>query len=359
VDRTGQQVRLSYDRLNRVTGMAYADGNAETRDYDAVGRLVRITDAAGTVAFEYDEMDRLAKEITEHAGQINSVEYRYDALDRLVERTVNGADPTSYGYDLASRVLFIGFRGTTVGYEWDEASRLTAKTLPNGTRQEYGYDDADRLLEIRFVRSDGGLIDSIAYQYDANGRRIAKTTGLPSNNETLITGTYDQANRMTSVTFAGIPPGTGETCTLGYDANGNLTAKVCPGGATIYSWDAQDRLVAIAGPDLAASFRYDVLGRRIERTVNGVTTGYLYDGVQAIAEFGAEEAGLLTGLAIDEALGRFAGSGELTMLTDALGSVVAEARADESVATRYGYSPYGETVGVGEGCNPSSAHLSH
>jgi RHS repeat-associated protein len=328
VDRKGQPVSLTYDRLNRVIRIDYADGNVETRAYDIVGRLLRVADAAGAIAFEYDD------------------------LDRLVERTVNGADPTAYSYDLASRVRTIAFRGATVSYEWDEASRLQVKTLPNGTRQEYAYDAADRLLEIRFVRSDGSLIDGIAYQYDANGRRIGKTTDLPSNNETPITGAYDPANRMTRVTFTA----TGETCTLDYDANGNLTSKVCPAGATAYTWDGRDRLIAIDGPGVAAAFRYDALGRRIERTVNGVTTGYLYDGVQAIAEFGAEEAGLLTGLAIDEALGRFAASGDRTLLTDALGSVVAETRADESVATRYGYSPYGETVRSGEGSENSTQY---
>lgn len=344
LDRKGQQVRLSYDRLDRVTRIDYADGSAETRDYDAVSRLVKVTDPAGTIAFEYDELDRVVKETTEYSGRINSVEYRYDALDRLVERTVNGTDPTTYTYDLASRPLTIDFRDTTVTYEWDEASRLTAKTLPNGTRQEYGYDDADHLLEIRFVRPDTSLIDRITYQYDANGRRIAKTTGLPSNNETPITGTYDQANRMTSVTFTG----TGETCVLDYDANGNLTTKTCPTGTTVYTWDTQDRLITMTGPELTAGFAYDALGRRIERVVNGVTTGYLYDGVQAIAEFGDEDAALMSGFAIDEALGRFAASGDLTLLTDALGSVVAEAGEDGVVATRYGYSPYGETTSSGQ-----------
>ncbi len=350
LDRKGQQVRLNYDRLDRVTRIDYADGSAETREYDAVSRLVKVTDPAGTIAFDYDELDRVVKETTEYGARINSVEYRYDALDRVLERTVNGLDPTTYTYDLASRPLTIAFRGTTVTYEWDEAGRLTTKTLPNGTRQEYGYDDADHLLEIRFVKSDGSLIDRIVYQYDANGRRIAKTTGLPSNDETPITGTYDQANRMTSVTFTS----TGETCALGYDANGNLTTKTCPGGTTTYTWDPQDRLIAIDGPDLTARFAYDALGRRIERVVNGVTTGYLYDGVQAIAEFGDEDAALLTGFAIDEALGRFAASGDLTLLTDALGSVVAEAGEDGGVTTKYGYSPYGETAWSGDSSQNST-----
>ena len=266
--------------------------------------------------------------------RVNTIDYEYDALDRRIKRTVNGIDPTTYAYDLASRLTTIVYRGRTVSYEWDKASRLTAKVLPNGIRQEYAYDKASRLVEIRFRKSDGTLIDSIAYAYDPNGRRVARTMNLPTNVETPMQGTYDEANRMTSITF----PATGQTCALAYDANGNLASKACPGGTTTYTWDARDRLVAIAGPGLTASFKYDALGRRVQRVVNGLSTGYLYDGVQALAEFGANEAALLTGLAIDEAIGRFAASGDRTMLTDALGSVVAETRADQSIATAYGLS---------------------
>jgi len=72
---------------------------------------------------------------------------------------------------------------------------------------------------------------------------------------------------------------------------------------------------------------YDALGRRTTRTVNGTTTTYVYDGAQAIAEIkGGINATLLTGLVIDEVIGRYSGSGNRTMLTDALGSVIAEAR---------------------------------
>jgi YD repeat-containing protein len=292
------------------------------------------------------------RETTDVDGLVNTVEYEYDALDRRIRRTVNGIDPTTYTYDLASRLTTIGYRGKTVGYEWDAASRLTAKVLPNGIRQEYAYDKASRLVEIRFRKSDGTLIDSIAYAYDPNGRRVARTMNLPTNVETPMQGTYDEANRMTSITF----PATGQTCTLAYDANGNLASKACPGGTTTYTWDARDRLIAIAGPGLTASFRYDALGRRVQRVVNGLSTGYLYDGVQALAEFGANEAALLTGLAIDEAIGRFAASGDRTLLTDALGSVVAETRADQSIATAYGYSPYGETVRSGEDSGNSTQY---
>lgn len=351
-DRRAQRVSLEYDRQNRVTSISYAAGGSEQRDYDAAGRLVRIRDQAGTIAFDYDDVDRVKRETTDVDGLVNTIDYEYDALDRRIKRTVNGIDPTTYAYDLASRLTTIGYRGKVVSYEWDKASRLTAKVLPNGIRQEYAYDKASRLVEIRFRKSDGTLIDSIAYAYDPNGRRVARTMNLPTNVETPMQGTYDEANRMTSITF----PVTGQTCTLAYDANGNLASKACPSGTTTYTWDARDRLTAIAGPGVTASFRYDALGRRVQRVVNGLSTGYLYDGVQAVAEFGANEATLLTGLAIDEAIGRFAASGERTLLTDALGSVVAETRADQSIGTVYAYSPYGETVRSGEDSGNSTQY---
>lgn len=180
-DRKGQRVSLEYDRQNRVTSITYAGGGTESRDYDAAGRIVRIRDSVGTIAFDYDELDRVVRETTDVDGLVNTVEYQYDALDRRVMRTVNGIDPTTYTYDLASRLTTIGYRGKTVGYEWDAASRLTAKVLPNGIRQEYAYDKASRLVEIRFRKSDGTLIDSIAYAYDPNGRRVARTMNLPTH----------------------------------------------------------------------------------------------------------------------------------------------------------------------------------
>jgi YD repeat-containing protein len=236
-DRKGQRVSLEYDRQNRVTSITYAGGGTESRDYDAAGRLVRIRDSVGTIAFDYDELDRVVRETTDVDGLVNTIEYRVRR-----PRPANPADGERHRPDdlhVRPRLAPDDDRLSRQdgGYEWDAASRLTAKVLPNGIRQEYAYDKASRLVEIRFRKSDGTLIDSIAYAYDPNGRRVARTMNLPTNVETPMQGTYDEANRMTSVTF----PATGQTCTLAYDANGNLASKACPGGTTTYTWDARDR----------------------------------------------------------------------------------------------------------------------
>ncbi|HUW29646.1 MAG TPA: RHS repeat-associated core domain-containing protein [Sulfuriferula sp.] len=89
----------------------------------------------------------------------------------------------------------------------------------------------------------------------------------------------------------------------------------------------------------------DALGRRIEKTVNGQTVQYLYDGDQAIAELQGSAIGAtyLTGLQIDEVLARYGASGDRTMIADALGSVLAQTDGAGAVQTQYSYSPYGET----------------
>ena len=184
-------------------------------------------------------------------------------------------------------------------------------------------------------------IDRIDYAYDPAGQRILKDheQGL-ANQETPLVATYDDANRM--VTFNGHA--------LTYDANGNLTRRDTAEGPVTYTWNARDELVAIAGPHGTASFAYDHLGRRIEKTVNGVTTGYLYHGAQAIAELNGTSiaAAYHVGLAIDEVVARYTDEGERSLLSDALGSVVALADETGMVSTRYGYSPYGETAEAGE-----------
>jgi RHS repeat-associated protein len=346
-DRKGQVITYAYDARDRITQITRPDG-AETRRYDAVGRLIQLEDGNSRIEYAYDLVDRLVRETQTHGGVSTVVEYAYDALDRRVRRTVNGGDTTEYGYDLADRLTEIRYRNQITRYTWDDASRLTSKTLPNGIQVAYAYDDADRLTQIAYRTTDGGLIEQIDYTYDAAGQRIGRTAlNRLDHPETAFAAVYDTANRMTQVTLLPNKPNA-KTYSLSYDDNGNLAGKQNTNDAadlTTYTWDARDRLIGIEASGISASFAYDALGRRIARTVNGQTTTYVYDGAQAIAETtNGIERDLLTGLAIDEMIARYSDQGERTYLTDALGSVIALAREDEGVVNTYAYSPYGESA---------------
>ena len=373
-DRRGQVTDIVYDNANRPTRITYHDGTAQERTYDAAGRLTEIREPDNSQQLEYDNLNRVIRVVTQTLAGFTSIAYEYDALDRRTKRSVSYPggvlEDTTYAYDKASRLTTItqsGVNGTlTTTYAWDAASRLTQKTLPNGIQQVHAYDDANRLLSITYQRPDASLIEAVTYAYDANGQRIARGSGTGSLRDTTFTAAFDEANRMSAIT---LNPATGsqKTYTLTYDDHGNLIGKqnaADANEAATYQWDARNRLVSItttdAGGSSLATFKYDALGRRIERVINqGANTQrtqYVYDGIQAIGELsdGRLAATILTGLNIDEVIARTVnvsgGQNPIatkSYLTDALGSVLAMTRQDQSPEMFYAYSPYGETQPLG------------
>lgn len=348
-DRKGQMSTLVYDAGGRVTQISLPGGVTNYFTYDAVGRLIALEEKGGAspsrFEYVYDNRDLLTQETIHQQEGSHVITYQYDALGRRIARKLDNLDTTTYTYDKASRVTSIKFNNEApVGYEWDAASRLTAKTLSNRVRLEYQYDAASRLLGITYRKPDATVINSIAYSYDAKGQRTSKTTTLPSRDETPFSATYDAADRMLTFTLTS----SGETFNLAYDDNGNLISKTSQttGQAATYTWNTRNWLTAITGPGLTASFAYDALGRRIEKTVNGQTVGFLYDGNQVIAELAGNTVNvkLLSGIAVDEMLARYSAAGARHYLTDALGSVVAMLKDDAGVQNYYAYSPYGETT---------------
>jgi RHS repeat-associated protein len=141
-----------------------------------------------------------------------------------------------------------------------------------------------------------------------------------------------------------------------YDENGNLLTVTNGCGTTTYAWDVRNRLSSINGFNtdcsaLSASFKYDALGRRIEKTVNGATKQYLYDGLDIVQEIegSAVTANYIRTLNIDEPLARIKADGSVRYYQqDALGSVIALTDDAGAVRTQYSYDPFGGTTLSGE-----------
>lgn len=342
-DKKGQVSVSSYDALNRVAQIQYADGRTASFTYDLVGNLIRVSDSvSGEVLYTYDDLNRLTSETTNRGV----VSYNYDSASRIVERRINGQDPTVYTYDKADRIKTITYRNKTASYSYDSAGRLVGRTHANGVTETYEFSADNALLSITYKKSDGSIIDRISYNYDESGNVTSRNrAALGSVPDSTFTATYDSNNRM--LTFNGQP--------LAYDNNGNLITRQTAQGTITYTWDAQNHLIGIIGPNGTAAFKYDYRGRRIEKTVNGQTVGYLYDGPQAIAELQGSSIGTtyLTGLQIDEVLARFSSQGNRILLADALGSIIALTDDSQTTQTISGYSAYGEQAQAGENSDNS------
>ncbi len=158
------------------------------------------------------------------------------------------------------------------GYGYNGVGNIASIAELSQTRN-FTYDDLKRLT------AGGTTAAPESYSYDPEGNRT--TSHLSTGHAT------DIANRLTE----------DDAFCYAYDANGNLTSKTakvagaCTGGVTTYTYDAQDQLTRIDFPDLTfAAYRYDGLGRRIEKDVNGNTIRYVYDGSDILLEYDGSNA---------------------------------------------------------------------
>jgi RHS repeat-associated protein len=148
-----------------------------------------------------------------------------------------------------------------------------------------------------------------------------------------------------------------------YDDNGNLTRKtiIANNNYTQYTYDAENRLTKVEEftfgnptPVATSTYRYDGLGRRIEKVGNGQTRRYVYDGEDILLEYDGANVLLARythGPGIDEPVAMTRGGSTFFYHQDGLGTVTDLTDATGSTARAYAYDAYGnqlETTGTVE-----------
>ena len=128
------------------------------------------------------------------------------------------------------------------------------------------------------------------------------------------------------------------------------------GQVTTYHWNRRNQLTGIDLPPeaggAAATYRYDALGRRIEKDVDGAVTRYVHDGDDIAIE--TDDHGSLLRRyrhsdGIDEPLVLEEASGESFYYhRDHLGSVVMVTDEAGQVAAEYEYDAYGNREAISE-----------
>jgi len=247
-----------------------------------------------------------------------------------------------------SRLIQIRQDTQVVDFAYDALGRRTELRLPNGVVTKYRYDGASRLTELAYFNLAGPL-GNLTYSYDPAGNRIrvggAFARGLLPN--PIASAEYDAANRQLAFGSTSMTSSDGMPA---YDGNGNLLAYRDSRGATVFTWDAQNRLVAFNGPGVQAFFTYDPVGRRLTKSTNGSLVRYLYDGEDVVQQVtDGVRVTYLRSTRVDEPLVR---DSTEYYLAGALGSIVGVTDSNGSVQTEYTYDPFGGTEVSGGSLNP-------
>jgi RHS repeat-associated protein len=320
---SSESVGYGYDLANQLTNLdvtSYAGVHRSiTRTYDNAGRMKTVADGLGhTTTFSYDRDSDLT--LTAFGNNTNAV-YSYDNAGQLINTIIATAtgqltfpsprnnlslvtqdNPTGtpagpglqYGYDPLQRLTSVSSSSTgATSYNYDNADRITgwATTTANRT---FNYDNASQLTS-QVIHPAVGATDTISYSYDTRGNRLTKTD--PAMGATSSSYSYDQANRLTTLTLTGGTPNATTTQHYSYDSTGLRTDL---------NWDLAEGLPLVVN----------------DETGNTYVTGPDGLPVEQISP---------TGTAV------FYGH-------DQLGSTRALTASNGTIAATYTYDPYGNTT---------------
>jgi YD repeat-containing protein len=149
----------------------YPDGSAEDAEYDGNGSLIRTTDANGkSVLYAYDALNRLIR-ITQPGDAVTG--FGYDSNDNTVSVTDAENRITSYTYDDMGRQTAAMSPDTgAVSCSYDSAGNLISKTDADGNTVTYEYDALNRITGIHYSGHDV----LFSYNEGTNGR--GRLTGI-------------------------------------------------------------------------------------------------------------------------------------------------------------------------------------
>jgi RHS repeat-associated protein len=241
-DSLGGTTNSFYDQRGRLSSRQFSDSRGAQLRFDLgwtprgeLAGLARFADVAGqqlvgASSYTYDPVSGLVKTLYHYrggtptlpysGGVLVSYVYDYDPGNRLTSEQENGYSPAAYRYDRADQLTAGPFFS---GLSWDAAGNRTDLLFSQGNNKG------------NQLATDG----TWDYSYDAEGNLVQKSIG--PNAETWVF-TYDNANQLTS---------------------------------------AEDRPTPTGLASIHLDYKYDALGRRVERdvTTGGATTKqrYAYD----------------------------------------------------------------------------------
>jgi RHS repeat-associated protein len=229
-----QTTQYAYDNQGNLTSM---DGpltgavDVTTNAYDALNRLIRVTDPnLGQTRYAYNGIDQLTS-VTDPRNLATT--YNYDGLANLNAQVSPDTGTTANTYDTAGNLLTqTDAKGQITNYAYDALNRVTSITFAGGSKQTYSYDQGangiGRLTGITELSPSLQVTNQLAYAYDPKGR-VSFETRTINGVAYALAYSYDGAGRLSGLTYP-----SGRTIAYSFDALGRTSqvSTTPQGGAT-------------------------------------------------------------------------------------------------------------------------------
>ena len=267
-----------------ATGSAAGDAAARilTRDGDALGRVVKLTDPLGNATgYTYDALGNL---LSVSDAKNNLATRGYDLRGRRTGLSDPDLGDWTYSYNALGELAWrTDAKGRTVSLGYDALGRLRRRTEAEGTTT-WIYDGALKGKgRLHLVIGPDGYMRRHAY--DHLGRPASETLTIAGEDFT-ISRTYDGASRLARLTY----PETGVALGRTYTATGYAQSVYdVEAPATVY-WTAQtlnaEGMIteAALGNGIGTSWTYDAETGLIETIQSGTgdtagvqDLGYVFD----------------------------------------------------------------------------------
>jgi RHS repeat-associated protein len=325
-----------YDKMDRVTAVTEpiraAIGPAETGSqcgYVGMGNALDndsdtvADDGCASLAFTYDANGNVSTKLdsrttalsdTETVATSSKINYGYDELDRLTsigypdshlnvslvyhpdglrKTMTDGTGSTSYDYFVDHRLKKVTTPGgKVVEYDYDDVGNRKLVRYPDSAGDvTYTYDEFNRMKTVTDWLGDDPMPNVTTYQYDGAGNLDLTTTDVAGQTNDLIAdAVWDNADRLELLTNK-----RGSTTLSSFDYTldkvGNRTQiDTYMNGSTLgiteFGYDDLYRLTSVNYPDDPGiddqTYQYDAVGNRDKMSQNGAWTTYLYDDADRI-----------------------------------------------------------------------------
>jgi len=276
-----------YDERNRPSEIYDPYNNVTSFTYDTAGRRKTITRPNGQVItnVSFDQMNRvLQQNVTQTPGPLAVTKYTYypSGLLNTMTDPRNTTDSHTYVYDLMGRKLSVTYPANLNGnhfverFTYDTAGRPETFKNRAGKTQTFSYDALNRMAQSSW--DDGGTTPTVTFGYDAASR----LTSVNNANANISRAYFD--DDLLRQETESITGGRSKTVAYTYDADGkraNVTYPDYAAFAYTYNWRNQLKTV---GP--WATYTYDETGYTGDlttRTLNNNThSTYNYDPLDRV-----------------------------------------------------------------------------